>query len=496
MTSSFATAMNTFGFTWNGAVSQGTPDASGKTSGRISLFFKAVRGIEKSQLETYLSEAAKEDLKDTIVLAFMIRDCRGGKGEREIGRWCLEWLRENYSKEYNLVNSLIPDYGRWDDLLLGNDADLQLVSAQLRKDLEDMNEGKSVSLCAKWAPTENDSLDRNMGIVKKLCAIMEVKPRVYRKTYISPLRQYLNVVERYMCSGNWEMIDFNKVPSQAMHRLKKALERHNPESFHTWQSGLSTGKTKVCASQLDPHQVLKKVRVANEETPVETAQWKVLEDKARESGSFNNCLFVVDVSGSMYGMYGRKENTVIPIDVAVSLGLLCAGVTEGTFHNHIITFSDNPSFFVVKGDTLLDKFNHIKGADWGMSTNIQKVFDLILGRGKSCNLKQEDMPTKIFIISDMQFNDADSGYGTNYEVIDKKYKESGYTRPQIIFWNVNGSSKDFPVTFNDKGTAMISGFSTSVMKSVLNGGEFSPYGILRTSLDDKRYDKVREALAQ
>ena len=45
-----------------------------------------------------------------------------------------------------------------------------------------------------------------------------------KKQYTSPLRQYINVVERYMCEKNWDKIDYSKVPSCAMKRLKKAFE--------------------------------------------------------------------------------------------------------------------------------------------------------------------------------------------------------------------------------------------------------------------------------
>ena len=118
---------------------------------------------------------------------------------------------------------------------------------------------------------------------------------------------------------------------------------------------------------------------------------------------------------------------------------------------------------------------------------------LILNRAKVCNLSQEDMPKRLWIISDMQFNDVDR-YTTNFEAIEKLYAQSNYTRPQIVFWNVNGASKDFPVSVDDNGTAMISGFSPAVMKSILSGDKnaFSPYGIMRNTLDDERLKKVVE----
>ena len=80
------------------------------------------------------------------------------------------------------------------------------------------------------------------------------------------------------------------------------------------------------------------------------------------------------------------------------------------------------------------------------------------------------------------------------EEIEKKYSNSKYKRPNIIFWNVNGSITDFPVTVDDNGTCLISGFSPSIMKSVMETKEFNSYEIMRTTIDSERYKKVKELL--
>ena len=83
--SNFAKAMN-ITTTANGALSYSTPDTSNNYTGRISLFFKGVRGLSIPKLYQYLSKCAKESLLDTFLLVFHLRDCRGGKGERDLGR--------------------------------------------------------------------------------------------------------------------------------------------------------------------------------------------------------------------------------------------------------------------------------------------------------------------------------------------------------------------------------------------------------------------------
>ena len=505
MTSNFAKSMNQYTVTANGAVSLLSPDISGETEGRMSLFFKSVRGLDTGRLHTYLSKAASENIIDAFLLAFHIRDCRGGKGERELGRQAFIWLFVNYPEESKKVLSLIPDYGRWDDILLfipiisqinseqvikNRQQVIKIFSKQLIQDRLNMLDGLPVSLCAKWAPTENSSVDRKHNLVRILSKKMSSTPKVYRTEYITPLRNYINIVESYMCKGRWDEIEYSKVPSCAMKRLKNAFNSHSPERYSDWKSKLVKNEVKVNASQLQPYELIREIRTKCRADEVCEAQWKVLEKNVEELGVLNDAVIVVDTSRSMH------SPNFLPIDVAVSLGLIISNATKGSFHNHVITFHSNPVFVQIKDGSLFDRYKQIVNIPWGGSTNLYATFDMICNRGIANNLTDEDMPKKLFIISDMQFDCVINNVKTNFQVIDEKYKRSGYTRPQIIFWNVNGSSSDFPVTIRDDGTALISGFSPSIMKSVLNSADFSPYTILRKTLDDNRYDPIRTALVE
>jgi hypothetical protein len=52
------------------------------------------------------------------------------------------------------------------------------------------------------------------------------------------------------------------------------------------------------------------------------------------------------------------------------------------------------------------------------STNFESVYNLILSRAIINKVSQEDMPTTLFVFSDMQFNQACSqSYETLFEVI-------------------------------------------------------------------------------
>ena len=529
--SNFASAMNYSGRTWNGAVSLSSPDITGETNGRISLFFKAVRGLDDERLYEYLSKAALESITDSFLLAFHIRDCRGGKGERDLGRKCLVWLFLNYPNEFCCVAPLISEYGRWDDLMelwpgvldLSNIESVRekydfsnilsldylrklqlsfvnIVGTQLKKDLDEMHLGNPISICAKWAPTQNDSYDRKYKVVKTLTNVMGITPKTYRKIYTSPLRQYLKIVERYMCEKKWDQIEYSKVPSCAMKRLKKAFAKNAPDEFADWKKKLSVGEVKVNAKQLFPHELIYEIRRKNTSDEVCEAQWKVLEEEAKKLGSLEDIITVCDVSGSMQSWGEGNHKTKLsfcPMDVAMGLSLLVANTVKGVFHNHILTFHEKPTFHLVyDGSSLYNRYKRLASADWGGSTNLQATFDLILNKAIAHGLSENDMPKRLFIISDMQFDSIDRGSNmTNFELIKKKYLDSGYKMPDIVFWNVCGSSSDFPVSVRDNGTALISGFSVDIMSSFIDGKEFSPYSTLRYTLDSERLTPIRSVLS-
>lgn len=513
--------------TANRAVSLATPDASGKANGRLSLFFKSVRGLNVPTQYQYMVGSAQESTVDAFLLAFHIRDCRGGKGEREIGRRCLIWLFINYPHFFIKVAKLLPEYGRWDDLLqffpgvldltnidfvrdnyLSTVTDqnylnmlqnlqqkiVQIYAFKIKEDHELMLNGKPCSIAAKWAPTEGDSLDRKSGVYKTFATEMKISPRSLRKEYLTPMRAYIKIVERYMCDRQWDKINYNKVPSCAMKRLKKSFEKHDDARFQEWRAALQKSDpnvAKVNANQLHPHDLVKEMRERGHADGVCVAQWKIFEDECVKNGTLDNDLVVIDTSSSMH------SPGYLPFDVACAMGLLISKCSVGKFKNHVMTFNSTPEFIVLNDTPLYERWFQLSNINWGGTTNLQATFNLILSRGKQYNLTQEDMPKRLWIVSDMQFN-AINGHGsvTNFEAIEKMYTASGYTRPQIVFWNVNGASTDFPVSIGDHGTALISGFSPSVMKSVLNGDDdsFSPYKIMRQTLDDNRLLPVRQAL--
>ncbi len=108
---------------------------------------------------------------------------------------------------------------------------------------------------------------------------------------------------------------------------------------------------------------------------------------------------------------------------------------------------------------------------------------------------QSEMPSVVYIVSDMQFDVACSGNNkTNLETIREKYKKSGYKMPTIVFWNVRDSSDDTPVTMDEKGAYLVSGCSASIFKSAINAHATNPMEMMMEVLNSDRYAAVEEAL--
>ena len=202
-------------------------------------------------------------------------------------------------------------------------------------------------------------------------------------------------------------------------------------------------------------------------------------------GCTDRILPVCDVSGSMWSGCG----SILPIDVSISLGCYLSERNEGIFKDAFITFSESPLLQYLHGN-IIDRFDQLRSAHWGMNTNIQKVFDLILDRAIQNNISEEEMPTKLLIISDMQFDIA-SRRRTNFEVIQQKYNDAGYKMPDIIFWNVsNDYYNNVPMNVYDKHTSIVSGYSPSILKAVLSGRMITPVSIMLETINSDRYSQI------
>lgn len=466
--------------TENGMVTHSTSSSS-----LVDLFFK-MGGVRKdpTSILPFFSKALQVNPTLTMKMVFYGRDVRGGQGERKLFRMLYQSLMAHGNVELGVRNFVhIPEYGRWDDAILiasENKILWDVLLVMLSKYRGETLPSDS-SLLAKWLPREGK---RNGAVAKRIMSDLGLSPKAYRQ-WIAQLAS-VPTVENLACANRWEDVNYNHVPSIASKKYRKAFKKHDDERYSAYVSALSKPESgaKVNAGAIFPHDVVKPMlgysAPSRTEIDLLQAQWKALPNYLPEGSSY---IPVCDVSGSMDGD---------PMLVSISLGLYLSERNVGAFKDAFITFSGNPQLQKLSGE-LYARVQQLHRAEWQMNTNLRAVFELILNQAVKNSVAPEDMPKGVLIISDMQFDQCmHNSDDTAIRMIRRMYSEAGYEMPAIVFWNVRTSS-GVPVKHNKNGVALVSGFSPSIVKSVLETSpeEFSPAGIVMTTLMSPRYERIR-----
>lgn len=423
-------------------------------------------------------KAFGEDRLTAIRCLFYIRDIRGGQGERETFRQGLRELYKNFREVFDHILSYVPVYGRWDDIVeyVSDPKVVSVIREQLNLDLG--SEG-GVSLLAKWMPSINTSSKETVALAHRWVKALGWTPVQYRKN-LSTLRGNIKLVETLMSQNQWNSISYGQIPSRAGLIYKDAFKRHDGTRYDEFLAAVVRGEEKINSGTLYPYELVAKSLHEKDQTA--EAMWKCLPNYADTD---DNALVVADVSGSMFSGMG----TVAPITVCISLAIYLAERNKGIFHDKFITFSETPTVQALKGQTLYEKIQNLAKASWGMNTNLQSVFNVVLATAVKAKLPANEMPTKIFIISDMEFDSCVSN-NTNLEVIKAKYAASGYKLPTIIFWNVSSRNDQTPVTMDEKGTYLVSGCSPSIFEKAIKAQATTPMECMMEILNGPRYEPI------
>ena len=347
---------------------------------------------------------------------------------------------------------------------------------------------ESISLLAKWLPTETASSANTRKLARKCIKNLGMTPRQYRKM-LSALRKYLKVVETSMSAKEWDKIQYEQVPSYAMKNYRKAFARNDADRFSAYQTSLVKGEAKINASTLFPydlvHQYMAKGRRSygacyDVDTIVE-AQWKALPNYVEGE---NNILVMADVSGSMSGR---------PMETSIGLATYFAQHATSDYHNLYMTFTDRPHFVSLDGcETLYSAIRKVASTNVGYSTNLSAAFKYILNHAITNNIKPEDMPKALVVISDMEI-DPYFHDNKKFDFIQKvkaDFAAHNYVCPKIVLWNVEARNDTFLTQSDD--VILVSGQSTSVFKNLcanLNGK--TSWDLMLEVLNDKIYDCIK-----
>ena len=508
--------VNNFQQTENGATGYSTTG-----NDLVDLNFRVPsnhNNVKEEDIKKFI-QVLKDDLVTGLKWMFYLRDIREGLGERD-SFVSFFWVLNEYNPEVACkVLPLIPEYGRWKDVIdilaeFPDDNDLTeaiflLIENQLREDCVNLTEDKSVSLLAKWLPSVNAS-NKSRKLARRICNKLALTFENYRKV-LSALRKYLDVTEVKTCGSKWNEIDYNKVSSNANARYLKSFMKHDSERRQKYLDTLSSPVAAgaiMHASNLYPHEVYAKYS----ETYGRYYEVKVNEDQGVEAlwtnlkniDTVGNTMVVVDNSESM--LTNIKGSKIMAIDVARSLGVFFSERCIGEFKDKVIEFSARPRYIdLTDCHSLADKYNTLTKYDDCSNTNLEKVFDLLLKTAINNNLPQSELPQRILIVSDMEFDGATNIYGSHNEVMAKyqtlfesikeKWSYYGYTMPNIVFWNVNSRTNTIPVTANECGVTLVSGYSVNNVKMVLSG-DVNPWTALKSVLESDRYNAIDTALAE
>jgi len=429
--------------TTNGAITNET-----STNQCLDLFQRIgnMRHHDRLHILEDFETAYQENKELATQVLFWARAARIGSGERktfhtilsEIGKTSPDFVSDNAKT--------IAELGYWKDLVpYLHIPSVVAVFAQAIRDKD--------RLACKWAPRK--------------CAVLRDELKMTNKEYRKWLKKHSETIEQTMSMRKWGEVVYSSVPGSAMRKYSGAFGRNDFDRFDDWKNDKDS---KASVSATYPHEVLK-----CDDDKLAEKLWNNLPDLLSESDE--NILPMIDVSGSMMGE---------PLAVAISLGMYLSERTKGEFKDMFLTFSSNPELVKLQGDSVMERLRRITQADWGMSTDFTKAYQHILDVATKHNVLPESMPSMLLVLSDMQFDDSQGGYYgsesmTHFGHMKKVYEDAGYELPKIVFWNLD-AQMGTPAKCDDDSVAMVSGFSPSIMKAVLNAENFTPMDVMREAL--------------
>ncbi|KAK0607292.1 hypothetical protein LWI29_012686 [Acer saccharum] len=368
-----------------------------------------------------------------------------------------------------------------------------------------------------------------------------------RKQVLVPLHKVLQLPEVFMSAKEWNALPYGRVPSVAMKNYKNLFEKHDKERFEAYLEKVKSGEAKIAAGALLPHEIVKS---ANEDSLGEVAelQWKRMVEDVSKKGKLKNCMAVCDVSGSMSGIpmevcvalgilvselseepwKGKvitfSENPQLHLVEGDSLKAKSEFVeamdwdmntdfqkvfdrilevaaennlSEDQLIKRLFVFSDmefddctgvtSRRMFVEPVEVMVPE----EQFTWPAEMVPEEPAEMVPGEQFTWHAEmvpEEQFTWPVEMVPEEQFK---KGWETDYEVIQRKFKEHGYTKvPEIVFWNLRNSNST-PVVAKQSGVAMVSGFSKNLLTLFLDeGGIVNAEDVMGLALAGEEYKKL------
>ena len=469
------------------------------TTGDKLLDLFSTAGALRSRSTDEIREKFKLAFNENPLLAtkllFYTGNIRGGLGERRTFKTCLKWFALEHPEIVIKNIALIPEFNRWDSIFELMDTPVEnamwtFIVETFTNDISNLTVAKltnsepHISLLAKWLPSENASSRKTRNLARKVISRLGIAPKKYRQL-LSTMRAQLKIVEKSMSAKEWNKINYSGVPSYAMKNYRNAFCRHDAERFGEFINSVKKGEKKINASTLFPYDIIHQYTnsqgwsfSANNYDEVLEQQWKALPDYVKDD---SEVLVMADTSGSMYGR---------PMETSVGLAIYFAQRNKGMYHNTFMTFSSEPQYFYIdEGLSLQSNINKVARSPWGMSTNLTGAMEKILQDAIANDIKPEEMPKALVVISDMEIDYCARNSWDYSDALSQKFEKAGYKMPKLVFWNVESRNDTFLT--KGKNTVLVSGQSPSTFRSVLKTIDMTAYEAMLEVLNDPMYDCVR-----
>lgn len=424
-------------------------------------FFANVGGMryrsDRDIVNSWLA-ARKEnsELADNAVL--YARSVRDGLGERKVGRLLLKELAKINPQKVIKNFGKIVRTGRWDDLFVFEGTQCEkamfdFIYRQFRRDMIGRIANQPISLLAKWLKSPNTSSKESRRFAKKTCQNFGMSERCYRRT-LSMLRQYIDIVERKMSAGEWDSINFEKVPSLAMSRYINTFNKRCPQEFRDYKKALLNGEVKVNTKTLYPYDIVQKFFKSDGLDEVDLAQWENLPNYVDNK---YEVVIMADVSGSM------RINDCQPLATSVGLATYFAQRNKGAYHGMYLTFTDYPHFITLDDNWGLNRcLQYVENAGVGYNTNLDMAFKAIF----DVAVQSHEIPKALVVISDMEIDSWSEDYvGSITEKWAEKYIKEGLKAPKLILWNVESRAGRI-LSQPNENVAFVSGYGIGSFKNL------------------------------
>ena len=511
-----------YSHTLNGALAY---RSTGSNLVNLNYSIPNMRTAHTDDIISLFIKAYNDDPEIALKYLFYLSDIRKGLGERRSFRTILHFLAYAHPEILKNFIQYIPYYNRYDSLLELYNTPLQqemfhFILLSLQQDLKNFYAKKPISLLAKWLPRTDSSNKHRAKIAKKLALYISKETYFVNENYLTSsipnsrfynyynrllasLRAYLDLTEIKTSSNQWQSINYSQVPSKANLKYAKSFMRHDPIRRQQFLDSVRRNKTKINASTIYPHEIVQKyctdstassfVYSCNSEPSLSDFNedlellWKNLPSVLPLTSSTQSILVVADGSASMWWLDPHSHFT--PVHVANALAIYCAEHLQGEFHNTCLTFSAHPQIVHLNGSTLYDKIATMLAHNECANTNIYATFKLILDTAKQHFLPQSSLPNTLLIISDMQFDEGADFSKPLFKQIKQEYAQAGYSLPNVVFWNVASYNTSAPITANEYGFNLVSGFSVNILKSILTDTT-NAYESLFKILQSDRYSPI------